>query len=77
MIFTSVPKEIFAKAFPEKTFFLTTKPLLVSGNATAPETRPAFNLADNLGAIAFPSTLFENTITVAPVFPATSAIAFV
>ncbi len=77
MILTSVFNETFANAFPEKTFFLTTKPFEVSGNATAPDTNAALNLADNLGAIALPSTLLENTITLAPVFVATSAIAFV
>ena len=33
---------------PEKTFFLTINPLLISGKLIAPETQPAFNLALNL-----------------------------
>ena len=75
IIFTAVFTAIFANAFPEKTFFLTINPFEVSGNATAPDTRPAFSLADRRGASAFPFTLFENTSTVAPVAVATCAIA--
>jgi len=66
MIFTGVLIATLAKAFPEKTFFLTTKPLVVSGNPTAPDTNPAFKRMESLGAMAFPSTLFENTITSDP-----------
>ncbi|MEI9956506.1 MAG: hypothetical protein WDM90_09445 [Ferruginibacter sp.] len=36
IILTAVFNAIFANAFPLKTFFFTTKPLLVSGKATAP-----------------------------------------
>src|SRR5690606_7417256 len=43
---TSVLIAILANAFPEKTLFLTVNPFAVSGNATAPETSPAFNLSD-------------------------------
>ena len=39
-------------AFPEKTFTLTVPS--ASGIEIAPETKPAFNLTDNLGATAFP-----------------------
>src|SRR5215831_390650 len=77
MIFISVFSEMFAKAFPEKTFFLTTNPLLVSGKATAPATRPALRRADNRGAIALPSGLLENTTTFAPVPSVIWAITFV
>ncbi len=34
--------ETVQKALPEKTFFFTRNPLVVSGNAVAPVTRPAF-----------------------------------
>src|SRR5690348_11474370 len=77
MILTGVFTAILAKALPENTFFLTTNPLDVSGNATAPDTRPAFNLTDKRGAMALPSTLLEKTITVAPVCSATCAITLV
>ncbi len=41
--------DTFAKALPEKTFFRTTKPLAVSGRATAPETRPALQPGSDAG----------------------------
>src|SRR5690606_20592988 len=44
--FTSVLIAILANAFPGNTLFLTMNPFAVSGNATAPETSPAFNLSD-------------------------------
>ncbi len=77
MILISVFKEILANALPEKTFFLTTKPSAVSGNAIAPVTNAAFNLTESRGAMVLPSALFENTITFAPMEVATSEITFV
>ena len=56
-----------ATALPEKTFLLTTKPLLVSGNATAPETKPAFSRRQKVAQLPLPLELLENTITFAPV----------
>ncbi len=73
----SVVKEIFANAFPEKTFFFTTNPLAISGKATAPDTSPAFNLTDKRGAIDFPSVLFGNMMILLPTDSATCAITFV
>ena len=67
MIFISVFKETLAKAFPLNTTFLTTNPFDVSGRLTAAATSPAFNLADNLAAIARPVLLCDSTNTVAPV----------
>src|SRR5260221_5337348 len=64
------------KALPEKTFFLTTNPLDVSGSATAPETSPAFSRTATRGAMALPLKLLEKMTTVAPVEAARSAISF-
>src|SRR5690606_1089079 len=77
MILISVFKEMLANPFPEKTFFLTIKPSPVSGNAMAPITMAAFNLIERRVAIVFPSELFENTMTLAPIDVATSAIILV
>ena len=49
-----------ANAFPLNTFFLTVNPFAVSGNATAPDTRPALSRTDKRGAIALPLKLFES-----------------
>ena len=57
--------------------FFTVNPLLVSGNATAPDTNPAFKRTDKRGAMAFPSTLFEKMISLAPEASATCAITLV
>ena len=53
-------------AFPENTFTLILPS--PSGNATAPETSPAFKRTDNLGATAFPIKSWEKTIVEVP-FP--------
>jgi hypothetical protein len=44
----------YANAFPEKTDFLTTKSVEVSGKSVAPATNAAFNFAATRGARAFP-----------------------
>ena len=67
---------IWANALPLKTVFFTVKPLVVSGNAIAPATNPAFNLADTRPAMALPVWLWAITITVAPMLVAVSAITF-
>ena len=50
-----------ANALPEKTDFLTTNPLLVSGNEIAPATKPALRRAATRGAMALAVLLFEKT----------------
>ena len=52
--FTGELMATFAKALPEKTDLRTTKPLSVSGRATAPVTKPAFNFTATAGATALP-----------------------
>ena len=77
IIFIAVLIPTCAKALPPNTFFLTTKPLLVSGKSIAPVTSPAFKKTLRLGAIAFPSILFDNTSTVALIFLTSSEITLV
>src|SRR5690606_28008702 len=67
----------WAKALPEKTVFFTTKPLAVSGCATAPATIPAFSLAATRGATDLPVTSWLATTTYAPSFTAASTSALV
>ena len=62
---------ILANAFPVNTFFLMMKGSKLAGNATTAETYPAFSLADNLGAMAFPELLFDKMIIFDPSFYAT------
>jgi hypothetical protein len=45
---------MFANALPLNTVFLTVKPLLISGKAQAPATKPAFKRAATLAATALP-----------------------
>ena len=66
-----------AKALPEKTFVLTTKPASVVGYAIAPEACPAFKAAATLGAIAFPVWSCEKITTSAPVSATAAATNFV
>ena len=77
MIFFALVTAILANAFPLKTVFLTVNPLLRSGNAAAPDISPAFSLTLNLGAIAFPDVLCENTITSAAKASTACAMMFV
>ena len=74
IIFFAVLMLTSAKAFPEKTVFLTKNPFERSGTAMAPETNPAPNRAERPGATDLELGLLENTITSAPICSITAAI---
>ena len=65
---------ILAKAFPENTVFVTSKPFCKSGKVHAPVTIPASSFTATAGAIAFPLILCAKTITSAFKFVAAVAI---
>ena len=67
MILTAVFTATFPNAFPENTFTLHVKPFPVSGNAIAPEIKPAFKRTDKRGATAFATRSCEKITTSAPV----------
>ena len=64
---------MLAKALPEKTVLVTSKPLLVLGKLHAPVTMPAPSRTATAGAMALPFILWANTTTVAFIFFAAAA----